>query len=438
MGTTMAMAMDMGQTGKQNHLDLRSGADSVGGNQRMMWIRLALAPVLGALVLWIATGVTLNFTLGSSQPEIALAMWPDGAVAKMALSQRVIKDNQRQPVQVARSLALAREATLREPGSGKPVALLAALADLEGDKLRARELFGLSEQLSRRDLLAQAWLIEDAVQRGRIDEAVTHYNRALAVSWDIRPQLLPILTQAANDPEIRRSLIPVLAKRPDWWTDYMAVLVASSSSADALEISARAVRFDVNAPEELGMAEAVLRKLVVLKAYPQLLRLIAGLDKQGTRERLLRGGDFEAPEGIPPFAWWFRDSDGVRVYRDTVPGGSLGMWIEADAGAAPGGSAQQLIGLGPGRAVLSGVVGNVAAERNSAPRINIVCPNGASIGDFALPASGETGRPFQFKFDVPAENCLVQWVSLATPAAVDVKVWLDNLKISHAGPISDE
>jgi hypothetical protein len=383
------------------------------------------------MVFWVALGVTVNLTLGARSPALAQAVWPQGAAAKVGAVIGLLGSGKPDDRSSSRARAAMREAMLREPLNSSAVANYAALVDFTGDTVASRKLFSLAETLSRRNLLAQSWLIEDAVQRGQVEEAIVHYDRALTVSEELRHRLLPILAAASSDPEIRTPLLPVLARRPLWWADYLTQLATSGDSGATLDDAARAVRLDVRNVSDAALAEAVLRRMITLKAYRPAIGLAEALDGRRSTTRTLVDGDFETPEGVLPFSWWMSDSADIRAFRDTVPTGN-GLRIQAGERVL-GGAAQQLIGLPPGSYTMSGRIGDHVATTVTGVRIGVECADGPSIATDRLPSAGPQGRQFATRFIVPETHCTAQWINISIDSDIETQPWVDQLRIAKAG-----
>lgn len=388
--------------------------------------RVAAILLGGAVALWIAIGVTLNLTTAKRAPALAERWWPVGVTAKVAEGQRLLAAGERSEAVLDQQRAHLRDAALREPVNTEALSTLAAFDEYRKDNARARALFQASEAVSRRNTLTQLWMIEDAVARGRVDEAVRHYNRAMLVSNDVRTILMPILVEASADPAILKEVLPLLVRRPLWWKEYMLQLGTSGNSAAAMAAALRVTRLDVRNAEDAALAQVILRRMVALKDGPAAILAANRLEGLSGTTRPLREGGFETPGTIAPFAWWLRDEASVRAYRDGVPNGSIGLRISTSSGAS-GGVAQQLIGLGAGRHILRGQAGGVPSDPTSRPAIDINCETGKPLMHAVLPPSGKDGGNFQYAFDVPAIGCPLQWVTIVTAPAVDTDMWLDNL-----------
>lgn len=394
-------------------------------------IRVTAILVGGAIALWIATGVTLNFTVSRQAPAFVEAWWPAGVMAKVAEGQQQLTSLSKLPkAAVDRMSASLRDAALRDPTDTDALSTLAAFEEYRPSPNRARSLFQASEAVSRRNTLTELWLIEDAVRRGGVDDVIKHYNRAMLVSNDARSLMIPVLGKASSDPSVLKELLPVLARRPLWWKAYILELGKSGDSAVTMVAALRATRPDMHNPEEASLAQLVLRRLVAIKDGHAAVLTANRLEGTSGSARSLRDGGFETPGGLVPFAWWLRDEASIRAYRDAVPDGSTGLRVSTSSGAS-GGVAQQLVGLRPGRYVLQGQAGKVSTDPTARPAININCESGKSLSHAVLPASDEDGRGFRFAFEVPATDCVLQWVTIVTAPAVDTDIWIDNLAITH-------
>jgi hypothetical protein len=390
--------------------------------------RLAVAFLLGLVLLWMATAVTANFTVGTRAPSLALSLWPNGAKGAIGTASALLKTEAPASDALSHARALLRAAVMREPVNGDAVATLAAIDDFAGQTTSARKFFKVSETLTRRNVLAEVWLIEDAVRRESVGDAIVHYDRALSVSKELRPQLLPILVAAASDPEIQRDLMPKLAQRRPWWNEYFIELGTSGTSPSAIDLSARAARLDGRSTGDDIYAQAVLRRLVALKAYRQAVTLLQFIERGSSNVRGIVDGDFDASTGIAPFNWWMSDGSDVRAYFDSLPSGRSVLRIDVAQGTS-GGAAQQLVGLSAGSYNVSGQVGDFNSESTSAITIAIVCAEGTTLRSFNVPRAGAVGQPFAFAFDVSAKACDAQWVNISASGESGFSAWLDALRI---------
>ncbi|MBZ6383760.1 hypothetical protein [Sphingomonas sanguinis] len=390
---------------------------------------LRIAAVLGggAVAMWVALGVTMDFTIARKTPAVSQRLWPAGVTGRVAEGRDFLAGNPTR-AQVLAGRERVRDAALREPVNTHALSILAAFDDYLGDKRMARTLFTLAERQSRRNVLAQLWLIEDAVARNDVPRAIRHYDRTMRVSVEMRDTLLPILVSAGNNPEIRNALAATLRGRPLWWKDYMRQLAAKGEDGALLAASLAATRPDLDDVQERVLAENVLRRMVTLGHGGDAARLANRIEGQSGAPPLLKDGGFETGGGLLPFAWQLNEEGSLRAYRDAVPGGE-GLRIDV-AGDTSATAAQQLLALAPGRYALTGRTGNIAEDRLSRPTIQLSCADGKSLARFALPAAADSGTRFRFAFDVPG-SCAVQWMAIVATATNDADIWIDDLAITR-------
>jgi hypothetical protein len=171
-------------------------------------IRVVLAIIAAALGVF-AVSVSLANVITPASPALAHLLSPtDGRItARLAENEfalRAISSSQ------SRAAKLADLALRQDPTAVDALSVLGLQAQLRRDLSRAQNLFGYSLALSRRDLRARIWAIEEAVQRGDINGALMNYDIALRTSRDAVDTLFPVLSSALKEPKIRASLIRVM------------------------------------------------------------------------------------------------------------------------------------------------------------------------------------------------------------------------------------
>ncbi|MCJ2189202.1 hypothetical protein [Novosphingobium beihaiensis] len=382
----------------------------------------------GLLLLWFSIGVTFNFTIADRHPELAQALWPVGVTARLADAEVTLATPSPTSAKLEQVYKALRNAALREPVSSYALGMLGAVTDYRQDKARARTLFKLSEQMSRRNLLTQMWLIQDAVGRDDVREAIHHYDRAMRVSVETREQLMPVLISAASAPGILKELLPVLAERPTWWRDFAREISKTGSDPRAMSAIIIGLKPNLLNIDERHAAEGFLRRIVALKARRIALRTVNRLEGKRGLYRTIQNGAFEEGLGLLPFAWLMHEQGEIQAYRGAVPNSGYGIWIETHNGV-DGDAAKQLIGLGPGRHVFTGVVGSEPSVSAGQVSINISCGGGQALKSFSVPASSDMKKNFQFAFDVPKKNCWTQWITLHIASESDARRWLDDLLV---------
>lgn len=175
-------------------------------------------------------------------PDLALRFVPDHPLALSRKADELFAAKQ-DPATLSKVEAMARQ-SLRG-GALNPVAirLLGYVADVRGDRKKARELMLLSQKVSRRDFGTQLWLIEDAVARGDKEQALYHYDIAMRTTPSSHTLLFPTLVGALEDVEVRRGLAPYIRRAPEWLPGFLGEAVVGSENpalvADMLVKSGR-------------------------------------------------------------------------------------------------------------------------------------------------------------------------------------------------------
>lgn len=386
-------------------------------------IRIAVAS-LGAIALgWLAIAAGLGAALARSQPAQALAWapWNGDAAARTAMAE-VQRSGAATPQD--RLVELTTTAIRRDPSRSLPYTALGLIADVRGDKSRARLLIAHSDRLTRRDLPAQLWLIEDAVARDDVPAALRHYDQALRTDPAATPLLLPILVAATDDTRLLEPIARLLSRDPPWREQFLGrVIETARSPRAAFRLAAGHLgtgsEFDKNA------AVLLVERLVRDGAYPLAWRAYEHLSPSGTRDgALVRNGGFALPVGRYPFDWLM--ASGVDLSADLRPrtGSDLALFANASGADAGGEVARQLILLEPGRYRVSFDQAGQRGVGRSAFSPALDCAGSAQplrvdqgTGDFAVPAAG----------------CGAQWLRILVGR--DAKplletAWIDDIRIA--------
>jgi hypothetical protein len=357
--------------------------------------------------------VTVDRVFGARAPGVA-ARWGSGA----AVTQAARADRLAQPggsrAGLIEAERLARRALLREPSSVPAVRVLGQAAALRGDLPRANRLFRYSEQLSRRDLLTQIWLIEEGVRRGDIAGTLTHYDRALRTVGRARAVLFPVLISAMSTPDVAAGAERLMAQRTAWGPDFLAVMAQSpNASPDALARLAMAARLRPDVAAERGSLDAILQRLVAsgrhVAAYT-LWRRVLGVPGAGTR---VRNGGFESDPLPPPFDWRFANEGDRSATREPSDTG-IALVLRATNGTS-GEFARQLLLLQPGRYRIDLTSSGASADRLSHALLAVTCAAGGEL--LRLPLSAVAKTRLNGAFSVPP-GCRAQTLTIAAPTGL--------------------
>lgn len=323
--------------------------------------------------------------------------------------------------------AMARRALARDPTAVAAVRTLGYVTDARGNHARAFKLMNQALAINRRDLLTHLWLIEHYVARGDTAHALDQYDVALRTAAAAHTLLLPILVQAASDPEIRRPLAGILAKEPIWAPIFVREFTASGTPVDAVvdlqQLMARAGK-----PYSAQQTQDLAVRLVAEERFDLAARLL-GRDRNPAT--VIDGKfEFKAPPGV--FGWQLQSGYDLGSSADVSPtGNGHVLSIFASPGEA-GEVARQLLILKPGRYQLSTVARGLVALPQTQGRWAVTCGGraGREVGGVAL-QGGKGAVRTRSEFEVPASGCAAQWLTLNISPFGDngIQAQLDEIDI---------
>ena len=405
--------------------------------RKLLTVRRAGALVGGLVLAWYATAATMATVLADRHSGAATMLGLTSADAMAAEALRIM-EAQPSPAQVEQAKDLATQALAREPVNSSALRALGLIAVLDRDEAKAEDLFAASERLSRRDLSAQLWLIENAVGHGDIAGALIHYDRALRASDRAAPLLIPILADATAEPLVAAELARLLATRPPWWSTFFERLVATSKSPASLAAITNVLKLDTNDVGERQLLVSAMVRLMQTGAYDQAHALYLRAKGAEAGGKRVRNGEFDETGLLPPFDWSFANESGLAGAVEPRPGeeSNVALHLLVD-GSGSGEIARQLLMLDPGRYRLFVVAGNVAGPVTSRPAFEVVCASSPPraiepvLATMVLPEAPSAGRRATASFTVPAD-CPAQLLHLrvnnATEAADDA-AWVDSIVV---------
>jgi hypothetical protein len=393
--------------------------------ERSVLIRAVLAGLFCVFASWAVLAAGIAGVTRNRAPAVALRWLPDDARAltNLAFTRAARTGNQAAARKLAQR-AIARDATL--PDAFTTLGLTDKAASS-----RARALIIHSEQLSRRDLPTQLWLIEDLVRRNDIRGALLHYDIALRTSKRAPEVLFPVLASAISDKPVRDQLIPLLDRRPPWRRDFILFAVDKSpvpeALADLLFSAARSGR-----PLDPDAAVLLVTRLVTAGKMDVAWRLYGATIGTGPSERLVRNGGFESRSDGTSFDWVLTDEYDVWAKRAGAPSG--GLRLELGSGGGAGGSvARQLLKLEPGQYELGLKAGRIEDQPPAQVNVVITCaPEGHQLQRIPLRTDTISGGATQVRFTVPKDKCPAQWLLFdlrGDEEPLERAAWVDSVSV---------
>lgn len=396
--------------------------------------RVGMIMAVGLVLCWLSLATATNTVFGRKAPALASVLGWSGSNSRATEAANLLSADS-SPASLARAEALARRSLHRELLNSRAAATLASVAALQGDRTRADRMFRYTETITRRDLPTQFWLLQAAVERGDIEGALLHYDRAMSVSPPSWNTLVPVLATAASEPAVAHAIAPRIKRRPNWWSAFIDRLISTGDApATSLPIILPALQFSPRDKVDLPFLVRGIEKLVEAGAYDDawaLYRRSTGAPA-GARQGLRNGG-FEAATPVAPFDWRLVEGEGLFATVQRREDGAAGnaLYLSAEAGRT-GDVAQQLLLLRPGRYTLSGTIGGSALESDG-PEVLVTCVGAkAPVAQITLPAPDQEGRRFVATVGIPAGACPAQWLSIRLRASLDTaapEVWIDSLSM---------
>lgn len=229
MGTGVAMVTDIPTAPTT---EAHPGVPDIGSAGNRGWRRVtpsgALMALTAVLVATLSARDAAVFLMTSRNPMFATKLAPANATAIVNVFDKVLASGALQQ-NFTGWLAASKRALRSDPLNAKGLRLIAYVTDMTPNgHQRARRLMQLSERASRRDVLAQLWLIEDAVQRENVPEALKHYDRALSVRPAAGGHLIPVLVSASTEPVIQAALVPYLRANRSWVASFLSLAIAKA------------------------------------------------------------------------------------------------------------------------------------------------------------------------------------------------------------------
>lgn len=203
-----------------------------GGFGKIGLLRVSLLAIAGLSGAWLAFIVAVSGVTRTTNPQLALTFLPNDSMALAARAEELFLAEPEKPSNQVRELALS--ALRQQPINPKALRLLGYAAEAAGDTVKAEAYFRQAEKLTRRDPVAQLWLIENAVQKGDTKQALVHYDIALRTSPPIQELLFPNLLAALDDTEIRAALRPYVRAQQGWAAGFLSYANANGKDLPAL------------------------------------------------------------------------------------------------------------------------------------------------------------------------------------------------------------
>lgn len=340
--------------------------------------------------------------------------------------------------------AAARAAIRAAPLDGRGYRLLAQLAERRGDVASARALYSLASARGPRDLPTLRWLTNDALTRRDHVRALAHVDLMLRLQPELAQFLSPVLLAFAADERAQTEVAEILLRSPPWRGDFMPRLIWQSPDSTALFGLMERLR---RSPGGLSDADlsAWIDRLGHDRQWGAAYLIWAQSLSPEASQRIgnVYNGSFEREPSHSGFDWRFDRVPGAHMSRAQVTGAKdhMALRVAFEDRRVPFKDVRQLLALAPGTYRLEGQarLDDLRSERGLV--WTLTCAEDSRPIAETDPMSGRREwTRFSLDFEVPAEDCGGQWLTLRVPARIPAEqliggvAWFDDLQIQAISP----
>lgn len=275
----------------------------ISGWRRLLSLRLFLAASL-AIVLAVFAFANAAAQIGARLPlfEPLGPAFYSGRADLLALEIAITKNPAAARQQ--RFASMSTSVLTTSPLSARALRNYGLHREAVGDMAGARKAFEASDAVSRRDGMAQYWLINDAAERGDIRGALEHLDRVLRIMPEATQPLLERMAMVAANPEARSAMVRFVRADNPWLVRYVDAAVANLPNRQPLAQlfvdAGRAPDLPALRSSYVQVVEGLVsdEKIALLRRFYSLLPDARPADLHGIAvdEKAFQGG-------YPPVVW---------------------------------------------------------------------------------------------------------------------------------------
>lgn len=393
---------------------------------------LVLLAGLATVAGWrIAHGMLADAALSRGDVQSALRWQP---MHPEALLQRA--EAQLAAKQPEAAAATARQLLQVEPTDGRGYRVLAQIAAAAHQTERARTLFTIAARRAPRDLPAQAWLAQDALERGKPAEALARIDEVLTLSPGSGVAIYPLMVTLAADPAFAEALADVLRRPPAWRSGMLAALRSAADgqregAGRVLSALQRNGGFDAN--ETAAWIDSLLREGRWGEAYA---RWASPIVARGGSLPLLFNGDFAVESTGGGFDWLMPTTPGVILDYEDASGAAHTLHARFLGRRVVGTFLEHRLLLAPGSYQFRVRLRTDALQSENGVNWTLSCEGTQGLLATSDAINGTRGwQMAAVTFTVPAQTCSGQWLRLGnagvagTGQLVSGELWFDAAAI---------
>jgi len=297
------------------------------------------------ILIWFCAIVLAAFTASQAfalvaakkGPLTALLVYPQngfalGHAADALLKEAVLENEGAMPGTFDPQISMwAKQGLAAEPAAYAAIRMKALDYAADGETDKAQRLVRAMQKLTRRDRVANFWLVEDYGKREDLPNMLKYYDLTLRTSNSAREILVPQLVSVMDQSEAVGPMSELLAKDPSWADQFWGRLVRTKSSLPHTGLLRMQMITRQIAPAQ-EIDDLLVKQLVRYRhfdrAYEVAQALTLGEDKEtkrtaasaSDRTSVLQNADFSSQPVLAPFDW------------DIISTGEYGAAVDTKAG----------------------------------------------------------------------------------------------------------
>ncbi|MET0307675.1 MAG: hypothetical protein ABW023_03115 [Sphingomonas sp.] len=218
--------------------------------------------------------------------------------------------------------------------------LLSMAVAARGEADRSRQLLHIADRISRRDVLTQLGMIEDAVQRDKIGEALDHYEIVLTVTNGADNIVFPVLVGALDEAEIRYALA-VRVRQASFWRERF--LNYAIGSAPPRLVAPLLTRWSGDRETLQSFQARLLDSYVAKKDYEGAFRFVTSIGRAPGLAGAFGFSPGSLDSRFGPLSWQLGRDNGIEAVAERE---RVQIYLAPDS---KGTVASRLLQLAPGR-----------------------------------------------------------------------------------------
>ena len=202
---------------------LQRASSGRSGFVRMLIVLAAIAALVQIVRFAISDQVAID------EPELALTLDGRNWKALMVQAEKALREERSDDA--ARDV---RSALRADPLAGGALRALGIIEQKHGSAETTERLMRAAADVSRRDAIAQAWLLGQNLQSGDLAQAMSRLDLIFRIQNSGAAKLVSLLLPLLSHDEARRELATRLAARPPWRSGFLNQVAREAPDLNAI------------------------------------------------------------------------------------------------------------------------------------------------------------------------------------------------------------